>query len=104
VQSARSQIAGVDLPSIWQADALERRPYLISYRRRPLVLAELEARVGEAVFLTIMQRYMAEKVSTTAQLIEIVAQQTTAQTASWFQDALGKEQKASEYEHSGAEN
>lgn len=84
----RDQIKDKELPSVWTKEDQSRRPYLVNYRKGPLLIADLEKRLGTDKFLLVIQRYMNEKVSTTLQLISIIDDVAGKQQSDWFKNQL----------------
>lgn len=84
IESFRKQIDGEDLPPIWTPGATERRPYLVNYRKGPLALWRLEARIGRDSFAEFLRRYMTGRIGRTAALLEILGDVAGADAARWF--------------------
>ncbi|MGJ8560567.1 MAG: hypothetical protein ACSHX3_10050 [Litorimonas sp.] len=84
------QLVGKSLPPIWTPDLTERPPYLIMYRAAPLALQALEQRMGEAAFMTFMQRVMVDRVRTTPDLLALVEELAGAETRVWVEAKLAE--------------
>ncbi|WP_286829769.1 MULTISPECIES: hypothetical protein [Kordiimonas] len=85
-----NQIEGKDLPPIWTEGATERSPYLVNYRKAPLVLAEFEKQIGRDSFLRIVQRFFAQPVKTTPQLLTTVSEVAGPEASARFKEMLAK--------------
>lgn len=88
LEAFKQQINGKKLPSIWTKEDQSRRPYLVNYRKGPLLLSELEERLGKKDFLIFMQKYMNGKVSATPQLFEFITELSDESTSDWFESKL----------------
>ncbi len=86
----REQIAGEDLPPIWEPGATARGPYLVNYRAGPLALSDLESRIGRARFAEFMRRYMVDEINTTPDLLDMLEAVAGADERDWFQARLGQ--------------
>ena len=75
-------------PAIWTPDATKRPSALIAYRKAPLFLTQLEEHIGRPQLRRIIQRYMVEDVSTTAQLLELVRQVAGPENEIWAREQL----------------
>jgi len=53
----REQIAERELPRVWKEGDTERGPYLVQYRKAPLLIAELEETIGEDALVAWLQHY-----------------------------------------------
>jgi hypothetical protein len=75
-------------PPIWTPGETERRPYLVNYRKGPLALAALEARIGRVAFDRFMRRYMVERIATTPDLLAMLEEVAGAEYRAWFEALL----------------
>jgi hypothetical protein len=89
LQSFRDGIADEDLPPIWVSGDTARGPYLVQYRKAPLVLAQLESRIGREQFLKFVQAWFVQPVRTTPALLEVLEQVSGKEERDWFEQALG---------------
>lgn len=89
LQSFRDEIAGEDLPRVWKSGDTERGPYLVQYRKAPLILAQLETRIGREQFLQFIQAWFLQPVRTTPALLEVLEQVSGKEERDWFEQALG---------------
>jgi len=77
-------------PAVWTPSATRRPSAMISYRKAPYLLTQLEARIGSDRLQRVLQRYMVEPIRTTPQLIAMIAEVTDSATADWFRDLLSR--------------
>lgn len=77
--------------AVWTPAHQERPPYVIMYRKAPLVMARLEARVGRDMFARIMRAYAVEAVATTPALLELVEREVGADARAGFEAMLAGE-------------
>ncbi len=86
----RRQLDGEELPPIWTPSITTRRPYLVNYRKGPLALAALEARIGRDSFADVVRRMMVERVATTPGLLAVVAEEAGDEARAWFEEMLAR--------------
>jgi hypothetical protein len=84
------QLEGRDLPAVWQVGATDRGPYLVSYRKAPLALYQLETRIGSEAFMTFLHGYMTGVIRTTPDLLALLEGQQGADTRDWFEQVLAE--------------
>ncbi len=89
LQSFKDQIADEDLPHIWVSGDTKRGPYLVQYRKAPLLLAQLETRIGREHFMQYTQAWLLQPVRTTPALLELLEQMAGKGERDWFEQALG---------------
>ncbi|NKB39344.1 MAG: hypothetical protein GKR93_19605 [Gammaproteobacteria bacterium] len=89
LQSFRDNITAKDLPPVWVSGDTKRGPYLVQYRKAPLLLAELETRIGRDRFMQYTQAWLLQPVRTTPALLELLEQITDKDERDWFEQALG---------------
>jgi len=77
-------------PPIWTPNETGRRPYLVNYRKGPLVLAALEARIGREAFDQFMRRYMVERIPTTPDLLTVLEEVAGVEHRAWFEAQLAE--------------
>lgn len=82
-------VAGAQ-PAIWTPGATERRPYLVNYRKGPLALAALEARIGRDAFAEFMRRAMVDRIATTPDLLAALEAVAGADHRAWFERRLAQ--------------
>lgn len=78
------------VPSIWDGKNLNRRPYIVNYVKGPVVLFDLEQKIGQEAFMTLVKAYISEEISTTPDLIKLLERQTNKSTADWFKTVLAE--------------
>jgi Peptidase family M1 domain len=85
------QIEDKELPAIWITDgSRERLPYLVNYRKGPLLLYRLEKRIGADRFSAFLYRYMVGGINTTPDLIAALKDTAGQAARDWFVDELSK--------------
>lgn len=85
---ARWDDTGSGTSPVWTPTSTQRPSYQLMYRRAPALLAQLEDRLGTERFAQLIVRYMVEGVTSTAVLLELVAEIGGADTAAWLREAL----------------
>ncbi|WP_298914696.1 hypothetical protein [uncultured Algimonas sp.] len=86
----RDWLNGYDLPPVWTAGATVRPPHLVLYRKAPLLLAELENRVGRKAFAAFMQALMANPPVTTRDFLNELERVAGTPTKHWFEAKLAE--------------
>ncbi len=81
---------GEGQPPVWTRAGTSRPGPGSAYRKAPLLLTELEARIGQAAMARLLERYMTERFATTPQLLAAIAEEAGAAEATWLEDALGR--------------
>ena len=81
---ARATRAG----AVWTPDATARPDANASYGSVPLLLAQLETRVGEAAMDRVLSRFMTERHRTSAAVLALLAEELPAAHVTWFTEAL----------------
>ena len=76
--------------AVWTPESTRRPNAMISYRKAPYLLTQLEARIGSAPMQRVLQRYMTEPIRTTPELIAMIGAVTDSATADWFRDLLSR--------------
>lgn len=76
--------------SIWTPQDQSRRSYAVNYKKGPLALHELAARIGEDAFQRVLYRYMTDPVNDTPTLLNVIAQEAGADHAAWFRARLAR--------------
>lgn len=84
------QVSGQFLPAIWSPNAADRPPYLTLYRDGPLALRDLEARIGQNAFSGFMQAVMQARTASTADLLALLEETSSAEVRDWFEARLAK--------------
>jgi len=85
------QIQGTELPPIWVREGnRERLPYLVNYRKGPLLLQRLEERIGAEKFHAFLYRYMVDGISNTSDLITALGTVAGQDDREWFEAELAK--------------
>lgn len=77
-------------PAVWTPESTRRPNAMISYRKAPYLLTQLEVRIGSAPMQRVLQRYMTEPIRTTPELIAMIGAVTDSATADWFRDLLSR--------------
>ena len=77
--------------AVWTPASRDRPPHIIMYRKAPLIMTRLEARVGRDEFARIMQGYVVEGVATTPALLELVEREAGADARAAFEAMLAGE-------------
>ena len=90
LEQFRAQIEGKSLGPIWTPELTARPDYLVSYRKAPLVLQELEKRIGSEPFDRFVTAYMTSRTSTTESLLENLTQHTDKSNVEWFVNLLAQ--------------
>jgi hypothetical protein len=80
-------------PPVWTDTATRRPSAMISYRKAPYLLTQLEARIGAEKMQRALGRYMTESIRTTPELLTMIGQVTDSATAGWFRDLLGHDDR-----------
>ena len=78
------------LPAIWQPGQTARPPYLVAYRKAPVLLAELEAEVGRDVFSRFIARMMLQETATTPDMLDVLEQEAGPSARERFQARLAE--------------
>ena len=85
------QIKDEELPAIWALDgSRERLPYLVNYRKGPLLLYRLEMHVGAETFKDFLYSYMVGGINTTPELIAALDDAAGQDARDWFEAELAK--------------
>lgn len=90
------QILNKNLPSVWSVDDQSRRPYLVNYRKGPLLLAALEVRIGRPLFLKFIKAYMTNEIDTTPKLIQLIKEISGEKHSQWFMKELSIDNSTSD--------
>lgn len=90
IASFRDQIKDKSLAPIWAPEITERPDYLVSYRKAPLALWELEQKIGKEAFKQFLISYMTKNTATTEELLNHLLNATDTQTVEWFTEMLAK--------------
>lgn len=78
------------LPAIWQPGQTARPPYLVAYRKAPVLLAELEAEIGRDVFSRFIARMMLQETATTPDMLDVLEQEAGPSARERFQARLAE--------------
>ncbi len=70
IQSYRKQISNEQLTAIWQQGDIQRKSYLVQYRKGPLALEKLEKLIGNKQFDRFITQYMENRIATTPDLLK----------------------------------
>ncbi|NNE05363.1 MAG: hypothetical protein HKN15_06535 [Xanthomonadales bacterium] len=84
----QEQIAGRELPRVWAEGDTERGPYLVQYRKAPLLLAQLEESIGEETLIDWLQLYFANPEKTTTGLLAALETVAGADSRKHFEQML----------------
>ncbi|WP_300530024.1 M1 family aminopeptidase [Maricaulis sp.] len=88
----RERLANSDdaLPPIWRPGQTERPPYLVAYRKAPVLLAELEDAVGRDAFARFIARMMREETATTPAMLDALQAEAGVEARTRFEARLGE--------------
>ncbi|MFO7850847.1 MAG: M1 family aminopeptidase [Bacteroidota bacterium] len=86
IEKKREQSEGTD--PVWQYDRNREQAYTILYDKAPLLLYELEGRIGIGPFKQLMWDLLINKVSTTYEFKRILTDLEGEETAEWFVEML----------------
>lgn len=93
LEQARQQAEGT--PPIWGLDRMVRAPdsmrqavHAALYAKGPVLLSELEQRIGPANFRLFLQQLMAQKVTKTEEFLRVLETFQGTDTAHWFEEQL----------------
>ena len=75
---------------IWTPTATRRPTAGVSYRKAPHALVQLEERIVRQRMQRILQRYMAEPMSTTPALLRLIGEVAGESEAAWFREVLAR--------------
>jgi hypothetical protein len=81
---------GAGQPAVWTPTSTRRPAMLVSYRKAPYLLTQLESHVGTELMQRILTRYMTEPVRTTTELLAEVEQVAGKDAEVWFRDLLAR--------------
>ncbi len=81
--------------SVWTPDDLSRRSYEINYKKGPLALSRLEQRIGAEAMERILTRYMTDPVNDTPSLLDVIEEESDAESRAWFISVLAETESAS---------
>lgn len=84
------QIEGKSLGPIWLPSKTERPAYLVSYRKGPLALYQLEQKIGQKPFANWLEIYMTNRLTSTPALLEALRKVTDDNTVAWFTTILAE--------------
>jgi hypothetical protein len=73
---------------VWHTDRNGEQAYTILYDKAPLLLRELEGRIGTDSFKQLMHALIINRVSDTSQLMAILEEMEGPETAEWFLNRL----------------
>ncbi|MEA1885711.1 MAG: hypothetical protein U9N72_00660 [Bacteroidota bacterium] len=82
IERKREQSEGTD--PVWQYDRNGEQAYTILYNKTPLLLYELESRIGIDQFRQLMWDLLINRVSTTYEFKRILENLEGKETADWF--------------------
>lgn len=82
------------LGPIWTPDLNDRTSFLVAYVAAPLALAQLEERLGKALFRSFLRRLMNEKVARTPRMLAVLEEVAGSDQSKWFEDMLAREANA----------
>ncbi|MBC7808377.1 MAG: hypothetical protein H7145_19765 [Akkermansiaceae bacterium] len=78
------------LPPLWEIDRGGDEGGITLYRKGPVILYDLDQKLGHEPFLRLMKEIATRKVARTADLLTLIETQTSAETRRWLEDALKK--------------
>ncbi|NND45999.1 MAG: hypothetical protein HKN58_11820 [Xanthomonadales bacterium] len=90
LEKFREQIAEMELPHVWKQGDTERTPYLVQYRKAPLLLAELEQRIGAKLFIEFVRAYFESEDKTTPGLLAVLEDVAGTDHRDAFEEMLGQ--------------
>jgi len=79
-----------ELPPVWTDTSTQRGSFAVNYRKGPLLLSELKARIAAPTFEEFLRRYMTEATRTTTQLLDQLEAVGGPQMRRRFQEALAE--------------
>jgi hypothetical protein len=87
---AQWRTAAEGQPGVWTPTSTRRPSMLVSYRKAPYLLTQLESQVGAELMQRIVTRYMTEEIHTTPELLDVVQQVAGPDAAEWFRELLAR--------------
>ncbi len=90
LEAFAEQIADQELPRIWREGDTVRGPYLVQYRKAPLLLSKLETALGREKFMRFLQVLLPEPVKTTESLLLNLEGLAGAGHREMFEQQLGE--------------
>lgn len=76
---------------VWTPGASTRPSAMISYRKAPYLLTQLEVRLGAGKMQRVLTRYMTEPIRTTPELLGVIVSVSDSATADWFRALLSQD-------------
>ncbi len=84
------QMEGKNLPPIWTTTSTARSPYLVNYRKSPLVLHAMELRIGPDKFMEIVKIFYRSETHTTPALLSIIQEVAGMEERNAFEELLAR--------------
>lgn len=79
---------------VWTPAMTERQSSQVAYRRGPLLLAQLEERIGPEQFGRFIDGYLVQGIHTTAPLLDHLAAVAGEESAAWFRAELARDPRS----------
>lgn len=76
------------LPALWGMDRSNSNASSTLYRKGPVILHDLEKKVGREKFLAFLQGILSQKISTTAKLLQLTEERLSPDIKIWLESAL----------------
>jgi hypothetical protein len=87
---ARWQKMSTGQPSVWTPQSTMRPSAQVAYRKAPYLLSQLEERIGTEKMDQFLQRYMVDRIRTTAQMLVALQDVAGPDIAEWFRVLLAQ--------------
>jgi len=84
----RYRTASSDLPPIEGVDRSDQAAYAVLYRKGPVVLSDLEQRIGRQTFGRFLRTVVSRRAATTEAVLADLGEVASPEAASWLEEAL----------------
>jgi hypothetical protein len=88
IQNKRDALKNETPPSIWNLENHLELNYLLVYQKGPLLLYELEKKIGERKLIEIFSFLLENKINTLKGLVDVIDIKAGKDVAKWFNDSL----------------
>jgi hypothetical protein len=88
IQKKRDALKNETPPSIWNLEKNLELNYLLVYQKGPLLLYELEKKIGEKKLIEIFNFLLENKINTLKGLVDVIDIKAGKDVAKWFDDSL----------------
>jgi hypothetical protein len=88
IQKKRDALKNETPPSIWDLEKNLELNYILVYQKGPLILYELEKKIGEKKLIEIFNFLLENKINTLKGLVDVIEIKAGKDVAKWFDDSL----------------